>query len=106
MPSRTRPIRTRLSIGSGSIVSRRDHIDHLLSSHQATTVPLHVKPYPYYISDATTADLIACLRRLSGRHRKSVGGRELDVTDISVTANVGGVEFTTRTIAAQVVPGV
>lgn len=39
-------------------------IDHLLSSHQATTVALHVKPYPYYVSDATTADLIACLRRL------------------------------------------
>ncbi|MGH4011913.1 MAG: damage-control phosphatase ARMT1 family protein, partial [Pseudonocardiaceae bacterium] len=39
-------------------------IDHLLSSRSANTVTLHVKPYPYYVSDATTADLIACLRRL------------------------------------------
>jgi uncharacterized protein with ATP-grasp and redox domains len=39
-------------------------IDHLLSGHRATTVILHVKPYPYYVSDATTADLIAGLRRL------------------------------------------
>ncbi|MGH3839737.1 MAG: damage-control phosphatase ARMT1 family protein, partial [Pseudonocardiaceae bacterium] len=38
-------------------------IDHLLSGHPATTMTLHVKPYPYYVSDATTTDLIACLRR-------------------------------------------
>ena len=39
-------------------------IDYLLSGHRAATVTLHVKPYPYYVSDATTTDLIACLRRL------------------------------------------
>ncbi len=39
-------------------------IDHLLSSRPGATVTLHVKPYPYYVSDATTTDLIACLRRL------------------------------------------
>jgi hypothetical protein len=38
-------------------------IDHLLSGHRAATVTLHLKPYPYYVSDATTADLIGCLRR-------------------------------------------
>jgi hypothetical protein len=32
--------------------------------------------------------------------------RELDVTDVSGIANDGGVEFTTRAIAAQVVPDV
>ena len=38
-------------------------IDHLLSDHRTATVTLHLKPYPYYVSDATTADLIGCLRR-------------------------------------------
>jgi uncharacterized protein with ATP-grasp and redox domains len=38
-------------------------IDHLLSDHRAATVALHLKPHPYYVSDATTADLIECLRR-------------------------------------------
>ncbi|MGQ0773882.1 MAG: damage-control phosphatase ARMT1 family protein [Pseudonocardiales bacterium] len=40
-------------------------IDHLLSEGLAATVTLHVKPYPYYVSDASTADLLACLRRLA-----------------------------------------
>lgn len=39
-------------------------IDHLLRHRHAGTVTLHVKPYPYYVSDATTADVIDCLRRL------------------------------------------
>ncbi|MFN2496468.1 MAG: damage-control phosphatase ARMT1 family protein [Pseudonocardiaceae bacterium] len=38
--------------------------DHLLTEQHAQTVSLHLKPHPYYVSDATTADLIACLRRL------------------------------------------
>lgn len=32
----------------------------------ATSVELHVKPAPYYISDATAADVGKCLRRLRG----------------------------------------
>jgi hypothetical protein len=40
-------------------------IDHLLEHRHADSVSLHVKPFPYYVSDATTADLVACLRRLS-----------------------------------------
>jgi hypothetical protein len=50
-------------------------------------------------------------QRLSSHPRRSnrarippatltVGGRELNVTDIRPPANVGGAEFTTRTIAA------
>ncbi len=39
-------------------------IDHLLEHGRAERVVLHVKPYPYYVSDATTADVIDCLRRL------------------------------------------
>jgi Damage-control phosphatase ARMT1-like domain len=40
-------------------------IDHLLRHGQAASVALHVKPSPYYVSDATTADVLACLRRLT-----------------------------------------
>ncbi|MEU6392342.1 damage-control phosphatase ARMT1 family protein [Streptomyces sp. NPDC046939] len=39
-------------------------IDHLLRHRLAERVVLHVKPYPYYVSDATTSDVIDCLRRL------------------------------------------
>ncbi|MFH9197502.1 damage-control phosphatase ARMT1 family protein [Streptomyces anulatus] len=39
-------------------------IDHLLEHRQAVRVGLHVKPYPYYVSDAMTADVVDCLRRL------------------------------------------
>jgi hypothetical protein len=41
-------------------------IDYLLHSNQASQVSIHVKPVPYYLSDATTTDVIACLRRLAG----------------------------------------
>lgn len=39
--------------------------DHLLDAGLADAVVLHVKPHPYYVSDAVTADLVACLRRLA-----------------------------------------
>ncbi|MFF3359318.1 damage-control phosphatase ARMT1 family protein [Streptomyces sp. NPDC002917] len=40
-------------------------IDFLLEHRHAERVVLHVKPYPYYVSDAMTADVVDCLRRLS-----------------------------------------
>ncbi|WP_381798411.1 damage-control phosphatase ARMT1 family protein [Streptomyces niveus] len=40
-------------------------IDHLLTTERADEVVLHMKPYPYYVSDATTADLVDCARRLA-----------------------------------------
>ena len=40
-------------------------IDHLLEHRHVGSISLHVKPWPYYVSDATTADVIACLRRLA-----------------------------------------
>ncbi|MEV0731357.1 damage-control phosphatase ARMT1 family protein [Polymorphospora sp. NPDC050346] len=40
-------------------------VDHLLHAEPAERVTLHLKPYPYYVSDATTADLVGCLRRLA-----------------------------------------
>ena len=40
-------------------------IDHLLHTGRADQAVLHVKPYPYYVSDATTTDVIDCVRRIS-----------------------------------------
>lgn len=39
-------------------------VDHLLTSGLASEVALYVKPSPYYVSDATTADVLATIDRL------------------------------------------
>ncbi|GAB3168777.1 damage-control phosphatase ARMT1 family protein [Streptomyces incanus] len=39
-------------------------IAHLLDHGTIGRAVLHVKPYPYYVSDATTADVVDALRRL------------------------------------------
>ncbi|MCT9144409.1 damage-control phosphatase ARMT1 family protein [Streptomyces violarus] len=41
-------------------------IAHLLAHGRIGRAVLHVKPYPYYVSDATTADVVDALRRLTG----------------------------------------
>jgi hypothetical protein len=41
-------------------------VAHLLQSGRIGRAVLHVKPYPYYVSDATTADVVDALRRLTG----------------------------------------
>ncbi|MGY1452254.1 damage-control phosphatase ARMT1 family protein [Streptomyces sp. SS8] len=52
-------------------------IDHLLAHRHAERVVLHVKPYPYYVSDAMTADVVDCLRRLAQAPGEAgrIGGR-------------------------------
>ncbi|MFE7169134.1 damage-control phosphatase ARMT1 family protein [Streptomyces sp. NPDC057616] len=40
-------------------------IAHLLERGRIARAVLHVKPYPYYVSDATTADVLDALRRLT-----------------------------------------
>jgi hypothetical protein len=48
-------------------------IDHLLTQGKTREVVLHVKPSPYYVSDATVSDVADCLRRLlldSGQARE------------------------------------
>ncbi|MFI9271609.1 damage-control phosphatase ARMT1 family protein [Kitasatospora sp. NPDC052896] len=53
-------------------------IDHLLASGLAAEVTLHVKPQPYYVSDATMADVLAAverLRRAPGPEAAAVGHR-------------------------------
>jgi hypothetical protein len=51
--------------------------DHLLQTCRAAAVALHVKPYPYFVSDATTADVADCLRRIAQApgHAGRVGAR-------------------------------
>jgi hypothetical protein len=55
-------------------------IDELLRTGRAGQVALHVKPTPYYVSDATTADVAACLRRLivAGGYAAEAAGRLRD----------------------------
>ncbi|MDW4906310.1 damage-control phosphatase ARMT1 family protein [Streptomyces sp. ADMS] len=40
-------------------------LDHLLTRGYAERAVLHVKPHPYFVSDATTADVVDALRRLA-----------------------------------------
>ncbi|QTT75122.1 protein-glutamate O-methyltransferase family protein [Streptomyces mobaraensis NBRC 13819 = DSM 40847] len=40
-------------------------MDHLLTTGRATSVVLHVKPRPYYVSDATASDVRDCLTRMA-----------------------------------------
>lgn len=49
--------------------------DHLLRTGIATDVALHVKPYPYFVSDATTTDVLACLRQLGADPAPAVADR-------------------------------
>jgi hypothetical protein len=53
-------------------------VDELLAAGRAAEVLLHVKPTPYFVSDATTADVAAVLRRLgaAGGHA-AVAARRL-----------------------------
>ncbi|MCX5208057.1 damage-control phosphatase ARMT1 family protein [Kitasatospora sp. NBC_00240] len=48
-------------------------VDHLLTEALAAEVVLYVKPYPYYVSDATMADVLATLRRLCSSPEPEAG---------------------------------
>ncbi|MEU2280829.1 damage-control phosphatase ARMT1 family protein [Streptomyces sp. NPDC013178] len=51
---------------------------HLLAHGRTGRVVLHVKPYPYYVSDATTSDIVDALRRLTAAPGEAaVYGRRL-----------------------------
>ncbi|MFF0106290.1 damage-control phosphatase ARMT1 family protein [Streptomyces hirsutus] len=53
-------------------------IAHLLDHGTIGRAVLHVKPYPYYVSDATTADVVDALRRLVKAQGAAAGyGRRL-----------------------------
>ncbi|OAR24952.1 hypothetical protein A8W25_17515 [Streptomyces sp. ERV7] len=55
-------------------------IDHLLLHRYAERIVLHVKPCPYFVSDAMTADVVDCLRRLAEAPGEAgrIGGRLWD----------------------------
>lgn len=48
-------------------------IDRLLETGSAADVVLHLKPHPYYVSDATMTDLLAVLRRLAATPGAAAG---------------------------------
>ncbi|MFI8190029.1 damage-control phosphatase ARMT1 family protein [Streptomyces sp. NPDC085946] len=48
-------------------------IAHLLDHGHIGRAVLHVKPSPYYVSDATTADVVDALRRLTGAGGAAAG---------------------------------
>ncbi|MEH0547734.1 damage-control phosphatase ARMT1 family protein [Streptomyces sp. B21-105] len=51
---------------------------HLLAHRRCGRVVLHVKPYPYYVSDATTADVVDAVRKLAAaRGVAAAHGRRL-----------------------------
>ncbi|GGT07527.1 hypothetical protein GCM10010240_46220 [Streptomyces griseoviridis] len=53
-------------------------VDHLLTHGHLARVLLHVKPHPYYVSDATSADVLDAVRRLAGATGAAAGyGRRL-----------------------------
>ncbi len=54
-------------------------LEFLLATGRAEQVVLHVKPAPYYVSDATTADVLAAVSRLcaAGPQAAAIGGRLL-----------------------------
>ncbi|MBW8700177.1 hypothetical protein MBT84_11265 [Streptomyces sp. MBT84] len=51
-------------------------LDHLLRHGRARRALLHVKVHPYYISDATTADVVDAVRRLAGAKGAAAGAGE------------------------------
>ncbi|WP_406285850.1 damage-control phosphatase ARMT1 family protein [Embleya sp. NBC_00896] len=52
-------------------------LDHLLHTRRAAKVVLHLKPYPYFVSDATMQDALAALHRLRDApgHAAGIGTR-------------------------------
>lgn len=54
--------------------------DHLISTGRAASVVLHVKPRPYYVSDATPADVPPVLSRLPARVWSHLTSGRLDLS--------------------------
>lgn len=47
--------------------------DCLLTQHLAAEIVLYVKPHPYYVSDATMADVLSVIQRLRAEPRPQIG---------------------------------
>jgi hypothetical protein len=61
-------------------------VDHLLQHGHAASITLHVKPHPYYVSDATAADVADGVRRLAG-----TPGRPAEIAGRLFAAMAGGI---------------
>jgi hypothetical protein len=60
------PVHVVADNSAGELAADLVLIDHLLTTGRAEHVVLHVKPNPYYVSDATPADVLDVLRHLIG----------------------------------------
>lgn len=60
----TGPVHLVADNSAGELAADLALIDHLLTTRRADRVVLHVKPTPYYVSDATPADVLGVLRHL------------------------------------------
>ncbi|WP_328659828.1 damage-control phosphatase ARMT1 family protein [Streptomyces sp. NBC_00334] len=60
-------------------------VSHLLAEGRVDRAVLHVKPYPYYVSDATPGDVLDALRRL-----RAAGGAAAAYGDLLWTALADG----------------
>lgn len=69
-------------------------IDELLTSGLASGVVLHVKPQPYYVSDATMTDVLAAVARL-----RAAPGREAGLIGERLWRAMGGGALKVRTHA-------
>ncbi|GAB2709049.1 damage-control phosphatase ARMT1 family protein [Kitasatospora kifunensis] len=67
-------------------------VDHLLTGGSAAEVVLYVKPSPYYVSDATTADVLATIERL-----RNGPGREAELTGRRLWRAMNSGTLTVRT---------
>jgi hypothetical protein len=80
-------------------------LDHLLRTGRAGRAVLHVKPYPYYVSDATTADVAAALRRLAAAAgRAGEAGRRLWTAVADGRLRVGAHPFFCAPLAYDAMP--
>ncbi|MFG3062105.1 damage-control phosphatase ARMT1 family protein [Streptomyces sp. NPDC048231] len=75
-------------------------LDHLLRHGRVRRALLHVKVHPYYISDATTADVVDAVRRLAGAKGAAAGAGERLWTAMAE----GGLEVRTHPFSCAPLP--
>ena len=81
-------------------------IDELLGAGRASEVVLHVKPRPYFVSDATTADVLAALARLvAGPVTASAIGRRLRTAIETGRLTIRADPFSVAPFGYREVPG-
>ena len=78
---------------------------HLLAHGRTGRVVLHVKPYPYYVSDATPADVVDALRKLTAAQGAAAEyGRRLWAATADGTLTVRAHPFAAAPLAYDEMP--